>query len=731
MFVAAIERADGETAPAFRPLELARVTAFFVVATIVMTWPVWRHPSRALPSDLVDTLLNTWIIGWDADRLRHGLQGLWDAPIFFPYRNTLAFSEHLLGVAVFVAPIYWVTQNAVLTYNVALTMAFTVCGVGMYVLATALAKSRRAGLVAGVFYAFCPFHFIQLSHLQLIATGWLPLGLYGLHRYFMTGTWQSLAVFAAACWLQIMSNSYAAYLMILPVGVIVVDGLSRERALRRPRIIGLAVTALLIVVALLPVVLKYYQVRLDYGQVRRLVEIEMGSADVRAYFIGDPSLGMWRWLRAGLPVEPERELFPGLMGLVLAGVALWSSRRNHDARRWVLVYVFIAVGAVALSLGPHPTVWGRVVAAHGPFEWFVRVVPGADGMRVPARFALIVFLALSVLGAIGARAASMHLPRSLRSYATAACIAVMLAESWAAPVPVYSYPAGGRAADRGVAEWLRDRPSGGVLHLPVRTNGFQELHYQYATLTHSHPIVNGMSGYDTPLQRLFREAYSPLYDADRPAAVVRMLRGLGVRYVVVHVDDYNLTQHENNEDRLALGMLRASGQVVAEHRVLDAYAFELESPLAPPPGEPVARVDLTDMTLSVSDAADRAPHLVDRDADTRWFGRQDGTSWIAIDLARPRGIARVVLQLAERSIADYPRELTIEATDARGVTRTLYHATPYAEFISAFVREPNYPRMAISLPPNETAKLTIRETGDAAGRWWSVHEIELWQRRSH
>ena len=96
--------APRHTVPAAR--ELALATAVFLVASVLLTLPVAVHPTRTLPSDLVDTLLNSWIIGWDADRLRHGLAGLWDAPIFYPYRDTLAFSENLLGLAVFVAPVY-------------------------------------------------------------------------------------------------------------------------------------------------------------------------------------------------------------------------------------------------------------------------------------------------------------------------------------------------------------------------------------------------------------------------------------------------------------------------------------------------------------------------------------------------------------------------------------------------------------------------------------------------
>ena len=78
---------------------------FFLYAliTMLLTAPVSLAPHR-LAANEGDPLHISWILAWDADRLRHGLQGLWDAPIFYPYPNTLAYSEHLLGIAVLTAP---------------------------------------------------------------------------------------------------------------------------------------------------------------------------------------------------------------------------------------------------------------------------------------------------------------------------------------------------------------------------------------------------------------------------------------------------------------------------------------------------------------------------------------------------------------------------------------------------------------------------------------------------
>src|SRR6266567_1487461 len=79
-----------------------------------------------------DSFLNLWILGWDLRALVHHpaavLSGrVFDANIFFPAAGTLTYSDHLLLQALAVAPIYALTGNLVLCYNVVL-IGSLVCG---------------------------------------------------------------------------------------------------------------------------------------------------------------------------------------------------------------------------------------------------------------------------------------------------------------------------------------------------------------------------------------------------------------------------------------------------------------------------------------------------------------------------------------------------------------------------------------------------------------------------
>ena len=710
------------------PWELLAVALAFLAATLVLTLPLAAHPTRALPSDLTDTLLNTWIIGWDADRLRHGLHGVWNAPIFHPYAYALAFSENLFGIAFLVAPVYWATGNPVLTYNAGFIGSFVLAGTGMYLLVRALTGDSAAAAVAGAFYAFCPFRMAQIAHVQMVATGWIPITLWGLHRYFATRKRGWLLVFAVGWVFQALSNLYVFYFLAVPACLVMADGLMRDAVHRRRQILELGTACLVVAAILSPVAHAYYRARSDYQQVRSADEIANGGADLRSYLVGKTSIGIWRSLPTAVISDPEKELFPGVAALLLAAFAFRVAGRNEPLRRSVQLYGLIALAALALSMGPHVRIWGRLVTTHGPYDWLLRIVPGMDGMRVPARFAIVFFFALSVLAGCGASLLLARIRPQRRVLALAICFLAIVAEGWAVPLPLERYAPRGRPEDRAVVEWLRQGPPGAILHLPVITAAFQELNYQYATLFHGHPIVNGFSGYTPRLMEVLRGPSSPLDDYERFPATVRMLRSLGVNYVVVHPNDYSAASRSAHDVERTIAALRDSPQIVREQQLMDVSAFELEAwDDLSASTETLVHIAGRELTLSASEASERLPNLTDGDPDTRWVGGQDGSSWIAARFAGLYDVASVELQLAERSLDDYPRELRIEGVDAAGQAIVLYEGSPFPEFAAAIVRNGRYPNLVISLPHNHAREIRIRETARVR-HWWSVHELRVWRR---
>lgn len=733
MNVESLNTADHEARASRSPAvwrEATLVVVAFICLSLVATYPLVLHLGRALPGDLGDPLFGTWILGWNADRLRHGLSGLWDAPILFPSRHTLAFSEHLLGVAVLVAPVIWITGNPILAYNASFLLTFVVAGSGMYLLARELSGRRDAAFLAGLAFGFAPMRALHISHIQVLASGWMPIALWGLHRYLARRSTAALVVFVAAFTMQALSNGYFLYYLALAAAFVVVYELASRPASSadRMRVLGkLAAAAASILIFLGAVAVAYVSVREQYGVRRPYDDWTIFSADVRSYVSAPPIARLWGgWLNGD--AAPERQLFPGLVTAICAAAALWPGVR----RRVALLYGSLAATAFVLSLGPEPAAWSHRFLPVGPYLWLARIVPGMDGLRVPARMGVLVLLALSVLAAIGASRLFARLPRRTRAVVVSVLGAAIVAEGWAAPIVMAPFDAHGRPADRSAYRWLAQQPPGAAIELPILEWSIAPtLTYQYATLSHGHPIVNGYSGYGSPLQEFLGGAASPLNDLDRIGDALDLLRAVGVRYVLVHPRDY--ADPRLGADTAAA--IRARSELASEAFRSDAVtAFQLvrDGPsdadrVTPPPG---ARLYSNDFRADASDAPDRLPLAFDDDGDTRWLtGRpQNGDEWITLQFHRSRDVSRIELQTAPRSFGDYPRELLVESVGENGKPSVLYHGPMLVPYGRALARGGPQPAIVVSLPSNSTRTLTIRQTGRTRRWFWSLHELMLFER---
>ena len=298
---------------------------FFSLATVVMTWPLTAGLATDLPGDFGDPLFTSWVLAWDATHLG---SGWWSANIFAPHPLALAYSEHFLPQALQVLPIYAVTKNPILCYNLLFLSTYILSGVGMFLLGRELTGSATAGFVAGLAFAFAPYRIANIPHLQVLSAAWMPFVLFGLHRYFATGGVRPLAGAAAAWLVQNLSCGY--YLLFFtPVVVLYIAWeLTRRRRWRDVRTltrVGLAIGIVLAATA--PFLFPYLELRRLGFNPRSLSEIRKFSADVYAYFTADPNLWLWGPIAQAWP-KSEGLLFPGL---TIAALALYGAVRGSQA----------------------------------------------------------------------------------------------------------------------------------------------------------------------------------------------------------------------------------------------------------------------------------------------------------------------------------------------------------------------------------------------------------------
>src|ERR1044072_6014124 len=168
--------------------------AAYAVITIVMTWPLARGLPRDVAWDLGDSILNMWILAWDCEQFRAILTGhfsrlstFFDANIFHPAPLTLAYSEHLVPQALQIFPIYTLTRNPILCYNLLFLSTFVLSGLGMFLFARELTGNTAAAFLGGLLFAFAPYRIPQASHLQVLSLQWVAFALSGFTRWGVGG----------------------------------------------------------------------------------------------------------------------------------------------------------------------------------------------------------------------------------------------------------------------------------------------------------------------------------------------------------------------------------------------------------------------------------------------------------------------------------------------------------------------------------------------------------------
>jgi hypothetical protein len=491
-----------------------------------------------------DSLLNLWALGWNYHILPSDPLSLFNANIFFPRQDTLAYSEHLFGVALVAVPAYLATGNVIFAYNFAITLSFFLSGIGMYLLVYELTRNRWAALVSGVIYAAAPFRFLQLFHLQLLSYQWFPFVFLYLHRFLRDGRPRQIVIATIFAILQILSCNYYAMYLALALALFGIVLLIKGRPLlNRRKLLLLGCGAAGVVLVAFPFFLPYERNRVEQGYYRRYEDVLQFSAEPLDYF--RPSAFNRVFYVDYLPrqLRSEKALFPGIFAILLGGVGYFASRRkkssnqgNEERLHRVTrdFFLVLLISGFVLSLGPRLEIGETTIFL--PYRFLYRSVPGFQGLRVPARLTVMSLLGLAVLAGWGL---AWLLKRASRwksgSQHTLGAVFVLLLvveyQSYslarilppAPPIPP-------------VYHWLGTQPGDfGVLELPIHEDITKESVRMYYSTAHWKRLANGFSGWwpNDYWVLVGRMRYFPT------SGILRFLeRDVPVDLILIHYDEY-------------------------------------------------------------------------------------------------------------------------------------------------------------------------------------------------
>jgi hypothetical protein len=524
------------------------VLALYLLLALLTTWPLVTQLGSAIPGDGFDGWQNYWNLWWmrQAWLVEHRTAYFTDM-LHHPTGADLRFQTMAPFNGLVFLPVQ-LAGNIFLAYNAAVLFSFVAGGYGAYLLALYAMGgggsssqvgagdggklAPRAGLdaaafVAGVVYAFSPYHFAHLlGHLQLISLQWIPF--YVL--YLLRGLDRSRSSVARSYASDILKAGfflilvglcdwyYVMYCLLFTALALVVYLIQRRLSWRG---VGLVAGAAAVFLAVLSPIWAPMVVGASSwtgtSLLRDYTETLTLSADLLAFVtpqVFHPVWGEWAAARSAAfnATASEFTVFAGFAVLALAAIAYLTIRKaslrgpvtgDSPSYHPLLLWLAAVVTFGLLALGPVLHVNGRSDLLPGgrqvplPYALLYELVPFVKLSRSVSRMDVMVMLALGVLAAFGAYGLGRWLAARSPSRARLAAVGIPIAASGLILFEFLPTPYPTSVAD--TPAWYQQLAANpeqkAVLNLPANWPRPGDLLHQ---TVHGKPIATGYITRDDP-----------------------------------------------------------------------------------------------------------------------------------------------------------------------------------------------------------------------------------------
>lgn len=456
---------------------------------------------------------NAWTVGWNADRLKVGLRGYWNSPIFFPAEDTFAFSEPQ-PATLLVAPIVWASGSPLVAYKVWLLLCLVANGLAGVLISRRLGYQKPTQWVAGFSMILLPMSQQRIDVIQLVPVWgilWFYSSLFLLNKKATVQQGIECGCAFAVCFALCMHHSLFLSLVMAIACAVFLPQL-RFRSFITSSLIAVCVAAALISPQVFPVL----QAANEHQFTRSAQLVERLSAHPAHYLASQDNawLDPLNWFDGLKPEAPgNRRFHIGWLRMIFAILAVGIAFRSQHNRRWTAFLLLSGISAFFFSLGPH---WD--VGGWKPWETIQLYVPGFKQVRNVFRFAWFVQIPIMLLAIAGFdsllvrfnRRRAAEKPEVWRKAILVVIGLVLAAEVWPQPSVAHYVPSAHKHQ-----EWVnfvrRECPPGQpIVCLPMafgdRLKDMEiESRWMLLGLGHGVPMLNGYSGF-------FPDSYNRIVD---------------------------------------------------------------------------------------------------------------------------------------------------------------------------------------------------------------------------
>jgi hypothetical protein len=366
-----------------------------------------------------------------------------------------------------------------------------------------------------------------------------------------------------------------------------------------------------------------------------------------------------------------------------------------------------------LSFGPSPKLMGRPFLYKAPYAW-LSPLPGFHSIRVPARFAMLGVMCLSVSAALALTRLTAKMSPGRRTLIACVAVGIALMEGWVGEMPLAHLPAR--------LQTIESHPErSSVIELPLG-EVLEDTTALYRGMYHLKPVVNGYSGFFPAYYRILEFGLEEGLGEDE---IFDAFTEPGPAIFVIDTTHPSAARWTN-----VLSQRRGTVSLGVEDTKrlfwvppIDRHDTSTDVRHADQP----AGSRLSIQRISANAGQTMTRYMMDGDVETRWTSDapQSGSEAIVIDLGSERVVSAISMGLGSH-LTDFPRVLEIDRSENGQSWSTSWKGPTTAQAIAGATRNPKDVPIVVSIPLAPARFIRLRQVGQHPFYYWSITELAVY-----
>lgn len=523
----------------------------FAAAALYITYPLVFH-FTSIATGLGDELVISWIQNWVIHALVTNPLHIFEANIYYPFHDSLAYSVLLIPTSILAAIPLWIFKEPIVTFNFTQITSFLLLGFSGYLFCFYITEDFWLSILSGLLIIFSPVVLDKRIHLQVLASEGVVLSLLFFLHFLKRGKstlllW-SLLIFVIQTYNDFLTGYFVLFGYVTFSFVYFLTHRKLFLRLVTTKSIMYIVLSFLLIV---PIAIPYFHVSAEFQytrDIRDAIHLAIQPEDL----LNSGGFSRLQPFLSLIPVKQTSaygEIKPGFLGLVLTiltcMVFVFAWKKRQQSKTYWMFYASLTTALIGLVLSFGPALHINRVTIHKPFPillpyaLFYYLLPGFQGFRNAARWEVLFVIFIAICSCIMLKDLLKNVSKKRKVIFLFIVLSFVVFEynplHFVAVPQLKNFPK--------EYQWLQTTPKDTkIVEMPIYNWSMLPYSYQeqlrgYYNTSYFRTTMSGFTGFSPPpWQTLVTTILHDFpYDSD-----IQRLKQLQIHYILVHKDEFDV-----------------------------------------------------------------------------------------------------------------------------------------------------------------------------------------------